>query len=151
MAGKTNIKGHGGPGKDGLLGVSDIGEAIVRPYDYDDTQSATMDAINTAFNLFVPASNKQFIITRAFVFADRSVSNTADATIILYEATSPTSITVSKILVQANLVRFGSLSGNLNLKVNPGMFINAKTDDATVIITVMGYRIPQVDPKGKTD
>lgn len=125
--------------------VTKSGELVVGPTSYDDTIHKKLDTDNTAFNFFLPKIDKQFVIKGIIAQADKDVSNVATADIIIYEASSAGTTTVDKILLNINLTRFGNFPGlPLNLLVEEGKFVNAKTDDNSVFMTIMGYYISKL-------
>lgn len=92
-----------------------------------------------------PIVNQQFVITGLRFKADRDVSTTVDATVIIYEASSASTTTVDKIIHQELVIRGESVSlFPLNLLVSEGKFVNAKTDDDDIPMTIFGYYIPKL-------
>ena len=77
--------------------------------------------------------------------ADRNVSNTVDAIVEIYAASSNNTLTVDKTLHQESLSRGESSTFvPLNLIVAEGKFINGKTSDTNVPMTIMGYYVDAV-------
>ena len=127
-----------------LIGVkvTDSGELVVAPLSYSTPQFQELDLINTAYNFFKPLPNKHFVITGFNLKADRGVSNSADATVIVYEASSFDTTTVDKVIFQEAMVG-GERTGytQMNVYVNPGKWINAKTTDDDIHATIAGYYV----------
>ena len=100
-----------------------------------------MDLVNTAYNFFLPLSNQQFIITGVVASADKDVGN--DGTdIIIYEATSLTTTTVDKVILQLPLPKQTTIYlGGLDFEVTPGRWVNAKMDDDDVFMTIGGFYV----------
>lgn len=118
------------------------GEVIVAPLSYDETVFNDMDAIDTAYNFYSPKSMKQFVITGVIAFGDKDISDASDTVIVIYEADDTTTTTVDKVLLQFGLGKLTSLAIlPLHLLVNAGKFVNAKTGDDDVHMTIMGYYI----------
>ncbi len=135
------IDGRGGTGDHAK--VSSIGQLITAPFAYSLSQFNELAEDNTAYNFYPPIAGKQFVITGIRARADRDVSTTVDAIVIVYEASSLTSTTVDKTLHQEALVRGEAVPLlPLNSLVNPGKFINAKTTDDDIHMTIWGYYIP---------
>jgi len=133
----------GNKGTKSKAGVSKIGQLIVAPFAYDDTQFIELAADNTAYNFYKPKVGEQFVITGLRAKADRQVSNTVDADVVIYEASSPTSLTADKILHQEAMIRGDSVTLNpTNILVSKGKYVNAKTTDDDIHMTIMGYYIP---------
>jgi hypothetical protein len=134
---------YDGQGTATVAGVNPIGGLIVAPYSYDQTEFNELAAVNTAYNFYVPQGDKKFVITGIFFRADKQVSGSADATVVVYEATSDSETTVDKVLMQ-----FAATEGDiltispLNILVNEGRWVNAKTDDDDIHMTITGYYVP---------
>jgi hypothetical protein len=103
-------------------------------------------AVNdTAYNYYKPKAGQQFVITSVVASADAQVSNTADATVVIFEASSEGTAVVDKTLLQLAMVRFDQVALNpLNILVNTGKFVNAKTTDDDIHMTIMGYYVNEV-------
>lgn len=124
-------------------GVTSRGQLVTAPYDYSVPYFQKLNTINTAFNFARPIAGKQFVLTGYIASAEKDVSNTDGATVILYEASSPISTVVESQILQLNLLKLaGREIVGLNMLTNPGVWISAKTDDATVDITLLGYYVP---------
>ena len=123
--------------------VSQLGQLIVAPYAYDKTEYKELAAPNTAYNFYVPESGQQFIITGIRAKADRQVSPTSDADVVIYEAAAPDTTTVSKVLYQEAMVQGEAITlVPTNILVNTGVWVNAKTTDDDIHMTIFGYYIP---------
>ncbi len=122
--------------------VTPSGELVTGPLSYSGTKFQAMNAADTAFHFYPPIPNSQFVITGLRIKATTGVSPNTDAVIIVYEANSATSTTADKILHQEGLLKGDAATLlPLALLVNQEKFLNAKTNDATVNITIMGYYI----------
>lgn len=126
--------------------VTKFGELVVAPLQYSTPVSDELDVIDTAFNFIVPQQDHSIIITDIIVDADKSVSNTTPADIEIYEATTADTTTIDSGIISPRLLRGGNrtLTG-LNLIVPEGQFVNAKTNDDVVLVTIMFYRVPAKD------
>lgn len=133
-----------GRGTNNLACVSSNGQLITAPFKYDESKFVELDTINTAYNFYKAKAGEQFVITLIRAKADRDVSATADATVVIYEATASGTTTVSKILHQEAMIRGESITLRTNLLVSEGFFVNAKTTDDDIYITIMGYYVPTV-------
>ena len=138
----SEIAGSNGSGATTKAKVSGSGELVVAPLHYSESVFQELGVINTAYNFFLPKAHKQFVITGFSLKADRDVSQSADATVIIYEASAIDSLTVDKTLFQDAMIR-GERTGytNVNQLVNEGKFINAKTTDDDIHVTIFGYYI----------
>jgi hypothetical protein len=129
------VKQNGTPVK-----VTKSGELVVGQLEYDDTFYNEMSSTGTAYNFFVPKAGKQFIITGFLAVSDKNI--TADAIVEIYEANSDTSTTVEKALPKFALTKNAVVSPTpLRILVTEGVWVNAKTDDATIHLTMFGYYI----------
>jgi len=124
--------------------VTSIGQLITAPFAYDETEFREMALADTAFNFYQPESGKQFVITGIRTKASRFVSNTVDAEFIVYEASSENTLSVDKILYEDAFIRGEGATLRVNIVVNEGKYINAKTDDATFFTNIFGYYIPKL-------
>lgn len=125
-----------------LARVSPAGQLAVAAVGFDDSKFVELAADDTAYNFFAPRSGQTFIITVIRAKADRDVSTTVDATVIVYEASSDSSTTTDKVLHQDAMVRAESFTmTGLNIKVTEGKWVNAKTTDDDIHMTIMGYYV----------
>lgn len=139
-----------GAGKGGRSAiVTSSGQLVVAPLHFDETKFQELSVADAIVNFYLPKPKQQFIITGMRIKANRAVSNTVDATIVIFEADSSTSGgaggTPDKVLHQEALIRGeGANLFPVNILVNEGAYINAKTDDASVFITIFGYYIEAI-------
>lgn len=125
--------------------VTPSGELVVAPLSYDETVFNVLSTINVGVNFYGPLPQKQFVITGIVFRADKDVSNVADATVVVYEASDSDTATVDKVLYQFAVVRDDKIElTQLRVLVAPGKFINAKTDDADIHMTITGYYIEEL-------
>lgn len=131
-----------GTGTSSEAKVTSRGQLVTAPLEFSSAYNAAATANNTAYTLVEPLNGKRFVIDSIMLYANQGVSNTADATVDIYEATSNTSTTISTSLVQTNMVRGNRivLSG-VNLIVSEGVWVNVKTTDNDVYATIFGYYV----------
>ena len=135
----VNIEGPG-PGK--RVKVTNAGQMVVSPVDYDDTKFQEVGTANVAVNFYAPRPGQSFVITVIRAKADRDVSPTADATVVVFEASNDSTATVDKVLHQEAMVRAETFTlTGLNIKVTEGKWVNAKTTDDDIHMTIMGYYV----------
>ena len=138
MAIHTNIED--GQGTDSLVHVTPNGELIIREIEYSQSVFQTLDVDNTAYNFYTPIVGQNFIITG--IIADAAASVGSGATVTIYEADSPTSTGVDK-----NLFTFFLAASTpktvvpIMVKTSEGVFLNAKTNDDDVFMTILGYYV----------
>jgi hypothetical protein len=130
--------------KDGVNArVTRFGQLVVAPLDYSTPVADNLDTINTAFNFIKPESGKNIVITDIIVSADKSVSATDPAEIEIYEANAPDTLVAEATIVSPRLLRGRDLTLiGMNLLVPEGFWVNAKTNDNNVLVTIMFYRVP---------
>ena len=122
--------------------VTRYGQLVTSPIDYSRPVAKTLDVINTAYNFVEPSADQRIVITDIVITANKNVG-VNDATVTIYEAseidatTSDNDILNLEIIKQTSLVLTG-----LNLIVGEGKYINAKTDDDDIFVTIMFYRVP---------
>lgn len=121
--------------------VTELGQLIVAPIEYSEAYNASLDADNTAYNLVKPKASMRFVVTDIVFIGTKSVSNTVDAIVDLYESDSGTSTTIDNSLIQISVPQSTPivLTGLNLITVGTSKYINAKTSDATVTATMMGY------------
>ena len=129
-----------GSGGGHLAKVTHAGELVIVRGNYDQTFQDSMTSINTAYSLVVPKAAKQFIITGIVINADKNVSATDGAVVEVYEATASDTTTATKTILTLNIGKNSTipLTGIL-IQTTKGVYLNSKTDDATVNITLLGY------------
>lgn len=112
---------------------------------YHQPKFMELNAINTAFNFYPPIANQQFVITGLTAKAGQAVSTSMNAIVVVYESTSATSTTGTKVLFQTGMIRNDQVElVPLKMLITEGRFINAKTSDAVVFMNIMGYYIPKL-------
>lgn len=118
--------------------VTSNGELITAPFNFDMGIRKVLNATGTAFNHVVPKSGEKFIITGLIINADKNV--TSSAVTEFYEADSPTNTTASEGLVTIDVPKNETVViTGINMETNQGVYLNSKTDDATVNFMVLGH------------
>jgi hypothetical protein len=122
--------------------VTTYGELRVSQYDYSTSYFQTFATAATAYNFVPPIQNQFFVITAIILQANKNVNATTGQVVDIYEATSATSTTIDKKLVEVEMIKNDRiiLTG-LNIKMNEGKFLNGKTEDDDVLATVAGYYV----------
>ena len=125
--------------------VTKFGQLVTAPLQYSTPVADEVDVINTAFNFISPEQDQSIVITDIVLSADRNVGvNGAD--IVIYEASSPETLTEDQIVLDVDMIKQTTLPLNgLNLIIPEGKFVNAKSDDTNIKITIMFYRVPAED------
>jgi len=136
---KVNIGDGSGGGSS--VKVTPQGELLTRQLKFGESQFQALDTINTAFNFFKPRAGERFIITAALINTNKDIG--VDGAIFdLYEADSETSTTIDKQLTKVSIIKNDTISiPGTFMAVSQGKFLNGKTDDAIVNVTITGYYI----------
>jgi len=122
--------------------VTRFGQLVVSAVDYSTPVAKTLDVINTAYNFVEPSMGHSIVITDVIFTANKNVS-VNDATVSLYEAESiDTTVSVKDILNLEMIKQSNLVLTSLNMIVSEGRFVNAKTDDDDVFVTIMYYKVP---------
>lgn len=125
--------------------VTPSGELVIAPLHYDETKFNELAVDDTAYNFFGPLPSRQFVITGFIAVGDQQITANANANVIIYEAADTGTTSVDKILIQFVIKQDQDIPmAGLHVLVNAGKFINAKTDDDDVHLTLMGYYIEEL-------
>jgi len=126
--------------------VTKFGQLVVAPIQYSTPVTIDLDTVNTAFSFAEPQAGMSIVITDIFASADNGVSNTTPAEVEIYTADSPESITTIDSILQPRLTRASNIPmTGLNLLIDEGVWVNAKTNDNDILLTIMFYRVPVED------
>lgn len=114
-------------------------QLAVGPVEFSETVQQDLDVIDTAFNFVKPQVGKFFTLT-GFIINTAKTIDINGATIEIYEADADDSTTVDKQIYKFDLTR-QQIAGlaSKNIMITEGKFLNAKTDSATVLVTIDGY------------
>ncbi len=119
--------------------VTPYGELVTASLEPNVSRHHTMDTINTAYNFAVPIHGKVMRLQNILIYANKGVG-VNDATVEVYTTDAIDSLVAIDTVMTIELPKYASrdLIG-LNLELPIGVYLNAKTDDATVYATMMGY------------
>mgnify|MGYP003654919053 CR=1 FL=1 len=122
--------------------VTQYGQLVVGALSYSTPIAHSMTAINTAYNFATPISGKRIVITDILMYANKGVGAN-DAAVEIYEAAGDNETTVLKTIISTEMLKQTSRDfTGLNLIVSDGVWLNAKTDDNIIYMTIMYYYIP---------
>lgn len=131
-----------GGGKGFSARISPVGELAVAPIAFSDPIARELTAINVPANFFVPKAGHSLVVTDIILYANRNVG-VNDATVLIYEATGSTITASQKTLLRQEMAKQTSLPLNgLNWNVTGGAFLNARTNDSEVFVTIAAYFRP---------
>jgi len=140
MIGVRIISGDGST----AVKVSPNGALVTASAKSSESVFNVLDVANTAYNFYLPKPSQQFIVTGIRAKADRDVSNTVDATVVIYTAEDIDSLTVVDSIHQEAMVRGEAFTLlPLNVLVGAGLWVNAKTTDDDIHMSVMGFYIDE--------
>lgn len=124
------------------VAVNEAGEILVSDGPYDLAQFNELGEINTAYNFFGPRGREQFVITGFLMYGDKQVNSSTNATVTIYESSQPDSTTEDRVLVQVEVGQNQSIPfPNIRILCNKGVYLNGKTDDDDIHITIFGHYI----------
>jgi hypothetical protein len=127
--------------------VNEAGELIVSDGPYDSAEFNELGTIDTAYNFFGPKGREQFVITGFLIYGDKQVNSSTNATVVIYESDAPDSTTEDRVLVQVEVGQNQSIPfPNIRILCNKGVYLNAKTNDDDIHMTIFGH---YVDLSGK--
>ena len=124
------------------INSNEAGELLVSDGPYDLAKFNELGEINTAYNFYGPKGHEQFVITGFLIYGDKQVNSATNATVIIYEADQSDSATTDRILVQVEVGQNQSIPfPNIRILCNKGVYINAKTDDDDIHMTIFGHYV----------
>lgn len=123
--------------------VTKFGQLVTAPLEYSSPILVELSIPDVPVNVITPSQGQVIIITDILASADKDVSNTTPANVVVYQSDAVDSNDVSDPIVRPQLVRADNfpLTG-MNLRVPEGKWVNAITNDAGILLTVMFYRAP---------
>lgn len=124
--------------------VTDKNQLVVGPISYSESYNESLVLADPiAYEVVEGLTNKKFVITDILIITLKSVSPSAPATIILYEADVSDKLTNLKTIVEIDMVSQDRLVANgLNIiTADYARSIMATTTDGTVTVTLAGYYI----------
>ncbi len=123
--------------------VDDLGALVVGPGYFDETTFIELATANQAYNFYEPKVRQKFIVTGMILKADKQVSATVDAEVVIYEASAPDTLTADKVVIQVAMVEGDLLPlFPLNVEIAQGKYLNAKTSDDDIYMTIIGHYVP---------
>lgn len=121
--------------------ISPNGELITSSLSPNISIHHTMDTADTSYNFAPPQTGFKMRLQNILMYADKNVG-VNDASIVIFTANSPIATTGTTIL-ELELPKFASRDIlGLNLELPEGVYLNAKTNEANVFLTMMGYYAP---------
>jgi len=124
-----------------LAKISNNGEILTRPLKFSEIKFASITVADTANNLYKPRVPERFVINGIILNTNKDVGVNG-AIVNLYESSSATSLTIDTQLLRLNILKNDTvIIGNILVLTTEGKFINVKSDDTIVNISVTGFYI----------
>ena len=130
-----------GAGNNHIAKVTEYGQLVTSPAAYSSSSSAKLELDNTAYSLASPLAGNLIVITDILLYANKNVSATTEATVTLYSSTvGPNETTVSNTILLTEMTKQTSrdITGS-HLVTEAGSWVNAKTSDDDIFITILYY------------
>ena len=126
------------------IAASKIGQVITAPYAYDLVKAITLDVDAQVYNFYKPRVGKSFVVTGIILNANKSV--TSECVVDVYQGATVDDSDITNNILKVEMLKNTALPLlGLNILVQDGKWVNAKTDDDDVFCTIMGYYIPCTD------
>lgn len=122
--------------------VTKYGQLVTAPLSFSVPTSNNMVLINTPYNFIEPQPGQSIIITNVIASADKNVSNTDPANVVVYQSDGVNSLNNLGTLVQPQLLRGENLNFLMNLIVGEGVWVNATTNDDAILLFLYYYYVP---------
>ena len=123
--------------------ITSRGALVVAPYSYDESEFNLLGTADAGFTFYKPKVDKRFVLTGILAAGNLSIAANALATVIVFESAAEDSATSTKDRLQFGITRLQvETISPLNILIGEGKFLNAKTDDDDVFLTIMGYYVP---------
>lgn len=123
--------------------VSKNGELVVGPLDFSTPIFKSLNVDNQAFNFFKPRAGFKFVLTDVIADADRNIGVNGVA-VDIYEADAEDSTTIDDQILKFDMLKnTDKVLTSLNfITTDEGKFINAKSDDSNILLTISGFFVP---------
>lgn len=122
--------------------VTKYGQLVTAPLSFSVPTSNNMVLIDTPYNFIEPQPGQSIIITNVIASADKNVSNTDPANVVVYQSDGVNSLNNLGTLVQPQLLRGANQNFLMNLIVGEGVWVNATTNDDAILLFLYYYYVP---------
>jgi len=100
-----------------------------------------MNVADTAFNFYIAKTKQRFVIVGLILNTNKDIGVNG-AIIDIYEANTNDSTTIDKQILKLNLLKNQTTTViPILFGVTEGKFVNGKTDDTIVNVSIVGYYI----------
>lgn len=124
------------------VGVTHAGELVTAPFAFSIPVHGLLDTDNVAVNFIEPRAGFHPVITGYSLETTRDVGPDG-AKVVVYEAASNDTLTVARIILSFDMPKQSERAAQgANMDLNAGVWVNAKTDDDDVNVTLIYYYHP---------
>ncbi len=128
-----------GGGTKNFAKVTTRGQLVTAPLEFSNLIFQNLSVDDVAENFFEPIAGKRLVITDVIADASRDVGVNG-ATVDIFETDAIDSEIIDKQLFQFDMPKqTDKVLTSLNVITTEGKFINAKTDDNNVLLSIGGY------------
>lgn len=104
--------------------------------------NATLDIANTPVNVVPGKGGKIFCVTAIILTGNKGIDVNTDAVVDIYTADDPLSATAITTILNIPVQRSGqTIMTGILLESGLGNFINGKTSDDDVLVTILGFYV----------
>ena len=122
--------------------VSEFGQLITAPIAYTTPTARTLAVVDEPVNFVEPEANHQVVITDIILSSDKNVgANGASVQVYFSDAVDSSNIVGGILDIEMLKNTSRDLIG-LNFIVGEGLWVNAKTNDNNIQVTIGYYRVP---------
>jgi hypothetical protein len=126
--------------------VNRVGELATGRLHFDEAHVNAIAVADTAYNYALPVAGFNFIITTMLAFASKDVNDATATLIEIYTATSLTSTVVDTEILSFGMGKLTVLPlVPLNLLIPEGYWLNAKSSDAIINLSILGHYVKRLD------
>lgn len=123
--------------------VTGNGSLVVGSISPNTSKHWAMTATNAAYIYATPIPGKKMILQNVLMYGNKGIG-AGDAAVIIYTSANPAGVspTNGDIVLEMELPKYSARDIlGLNVELPEGVYLLAKTDDATVFLTMMGYYV----------
>ena len=104
--------------------------------------NATLGVDDTPVQIVPAKGSKSFYVTSIILTGNKNISTTVDAVVDIYTSQTTASATIATSLLSIPIGRSAQtvITGIL-IETEAGYFINGKTSDDDVLVTILGYYV----------
>lgn len=120
--------------------ITETRALAVSPPAPSESFNAELAVDDTPVNIVPAVGRSKFFITGIYLKGNKSISATTDATVDIYVADNATTATARKTLISTQVGKSDFIPiAPVFIEAEEGKFINGKTSDDDVFVTILGY------------